>query len=71
MEKLGIFLATHPLGGAIKAASGAVLVWALDNVSSFNLPPYIQVAVIAALPIVINYVNPMDERYGNMGEIKE
>lgn len=71
MEKFGTFLATHPLGGAIKAASGAVLVWLLDNIGSFNLPPYVQVAVIAALPIVINYVNPMDERYGNMGEVKE
>ena len=71
MEKLGTFLATHPLGGAIKAASGAVLVWALDNIASFNLPAYVQVAIIAALPIVINYVNPADERYGNMGEIED
>ena len=66
--KFGIWLADSPLGGMFKAASGAVVVWCLDNVESFNLSPVVQVAIIAALPVLINYLNAMDMRYGNSGE---
>lgn len=68
MSKFGIWLADSPLGGMFKAASGAVVVWCLDNVESFNLSPVVQVAIVAALPVLINYLNGMDMRYGNMGE---
>ena len=64
LEKLELFLATSPVGGALKAASGAVLVWLLDNIASLNLPTVAQVAIIAALPVFINYLNPADTRYG-------
>lgn len=64
MRKFQIWLADSPLGGAAKAASGAVLVWLLDNVQSLDLPPVAQVAIIAALPVLINAVNPADYRYG-------
>jgi len=68
MIKFGIWLADSPLGGMFKAASGAVVVWCLDNVDSFNLSPVVQVAIIAALPVLINYLNDMDPRYGKYGE---
>ena len=64
LTNIQLFLATSPIGGAFKAASGAVLVWLLDNVSSFDLHPAAQVAIIAALPVFINYLNPADTRYG-------
>lgn len=67
MTRLWIWLADSPLGGAAKAASGAVLVWVLDNVDTLNLPPVAQVAIIAALPVLINAINPMDLRYGKDG----
>jgi hypothetical protein len=69
VEQFGVWLATSPLGGAFKAATGAVLVWMLDNVGSFNLPAVAQVAIVAALPVVINAINPADPRYGNAKEI--
>ena len=68
MKQFGVWLATSPLGGAFKAASGAVLVWLLDNVNSLNLAPIAQVAIIAALPVLINYFNPQDGRYGSESE---
>ena len=68
MIKFGIWLADSPLGGMFKAASGAVLVWFLDNVALFNLNPIVQVAIVAALPVLINYLNGMDLRYGSIGE---
>jgi hypothetical protein len=66
MEKFGIWLADSPLGGMFKTALGASLVYVLDNLASFNLDPIIIVALGAALPIAINYVNSMDPRYGKV-----
>jgi len=66
MEKFGIWLADSPLGGMFKTALSASLVYVLDNLASFNLDPIFIVAVGAALPIAINYVNGMDMRYGKV-----
>ena len=66
MQNFGIWLADSPLGGMFKTALGAVLVWTLDNVSSFDLSPVVVVALGAALPVAINYLNGMDMRYGNV-----
>lgn len=66
MKNFGIWLADSPFGGMLKAALGAVLVWVLDNSASFDLPPVVIVALGAALPVAINYVNAMDVRYGNV-----
>jgi membrane carboxypeptidase/penicillin-binding protein PbpC len=65
MSNIGVWLATSPLGGAFKAALGAVLVWFLDNASSLNLPAVAQVAIVAGIPVLINALNPDDPRYGN------
>lgn len=66
MRNFGIWLADSPFGGMLKAALGAVLVWVLDNSASFDLPPVAIVALGAALPVAINYVNAMDVRYGSV-----
>lgn len=58
------WLARSPLASAAKVASGAVLVWVLDNVTDLGLHPLAQVALIAAVPVLINAVNPQDPRYG-------
>lgn len=58
------WLARSPLAGAAKVATGAVLVWLLDNVTDLGLHPVAQVALIAAVPVLINAVNPQDPRYG-------
>jgi len=66
MRNFGIWLADSPFGGMLKAALGAVLVYVLDNIASFDLAPVVIVALGAALPVAINYVNAMDLRYGNV-----
>jgi membrane carboxypeptidase/penicillin-binding protein PbpC len=68
LENIQLFLANSPFGGALKAASGAVLVWLLDNVATLDIPAIAQVAIIAALPVFINYLNPADTRYGSESE---
>lgn len=68
LENIQLFLANSPFGSALKAASGAVLVWVLDNIATLDLPAVVQVAIIAALPVFINYLNPSDTRYGSVSE---
>jgi hypothetical protein len=58
------WLASSPIASAAKVAAGAVLVWLLDNVTDLGLHPVAQVALIAAVPVLINAVNPADPRYG-------
>lgn len=68
LQNLGIWLADSPFGGMFKAALGAVLVYVLDNVTSLDLAPVVVIALGAALPVAINYVNGMDLRYGSVSE---
>ena len=69
MKNFGIWLADSPLGSMFKVALGAVLVYCLDNVASFNLDPIVQVVIISVIPVAINYVNGMDMRYGKVSEL--
>lgn len=64
MNTFMYWLANSPIASAAKVASGAVLVWLIDNVTDLGLHPVVQVAIVAAVPVLINAVNPFDPRYG-------
>lgn len=64
MNDFLLWLARSPLASAAKVAAGAVLVWTLDNVTDLGLHPVVQVAIVAAIPVLINTINPQDDRYG-------
>ena len=65
---IGEWLATSPIGGFAKVAAAGMLVWVIDNVGSLNIPEIVQVGLIAGLPILINWMNPDDPRYGKSGD---
>jgi hypothetical protein len=65
---IGQWLATSPIGGFAKFAAAGMLVWIIDNVSTLNIPQIVQVGLIAGLPILINWMNPDDPRYGKSGD---
>jgi hypothetical protein len=65
---IGAWLATSPIGGFAKVAAAGMLVWVIDNVASLNIPEIVQVGLIAGLPILINWMNPDDPRYGKFGD---
>lgn len=67
MNDFLFWLARSPIASAAKVAAGAVLVWTLDNVTDLGLHPIAQVAIVAAIPVLINAVNPQDDRYGRHG----
>ena len=64
MNKFLKWLAISPLGSAFKVGASASLVWLVDNVGSLHLEPVLQIALTAALPVLINWLNPQDWRYG-------
>ena len=41
----------EPMGGFVKVAIGAMLVWVIDNLSTLQIPEIAQVGLIAGLPI--------------------
>ena len=67
MNDFLLWLARSPIASAAKVAAGAVLVWVLDNVTDLGLHPIAQVAIVAAIPVLINAINPQDDRYGRHG----
>lgn len=64
MQPFLYWLANSPLATAAKIASGALMVWVIDNVTTLGLPAWAQVAIIAGFPVLVNAVNPADPRYG-------
>lgn len=70
MEKFTTWLATTPLGSAFKVflafvLGAALLTWTQDGVISFDSwQSWLIGALAVAVPIVINWLNPSDPRYG-------
>jgi hypothetical protein len=65
---IGAWLATSPIASFVKIAASGMLVYVIDNVASLNIPGVIQVGLIAGLPILINWLNPDDPRYGKFDD---
>jgi len=63
-EKFFEWMATTRTGSIFKIAMGAILVWVLDSVANWQIPPVLMVAIVAVIPVVINELNPRDGRYG-------
>jgi len=56
-------------GSWLKLALTAILtmIVAKGNIYEVTLEECISAAVISILPIIVNYLNPNDKRYGNKG----
>lgn len=64
MENFLYWLASSPLASAVKVGVAASLAWVVGNPNALNLPPVALVGLTAALPVLINWLNPADGRYG-------
>ena len=69
MRNFGIWLADSPLASALKVGLAASLGWFLANPNVLDIHPALAIAITAALPVVINWLNPDDLRYGNLGDL--
>ena len=68
MEHFLNWLASSPLGTAVKVGVAASLGWVVGNPDALNLPPVALVGLVSAIPVLINWLNPADGRYGNGAE---
>jgi len=64
MESFFYWLASSPIASALKVGLSASLGWVALNIDSLNIHPAIAIAVVSALPVLINWLNPADGRYG-------
>lgn len=69
MKKLLNWLATSPLASFVKIFAAGVLGWFAANIDSVNVHPAIAIGLASAIPVVINWLNPSDSRYGNEGTL--
>lgn len=69
MENFLGWLATSPLASFVKIFAAGVLGWFVVNMDSLNVHPAVAIGLASALPVVINWLNPSDSRYGNEGEL--
>jgi hypothetical protein len=58
------WLAHSPLASFFKVFSAGVLGWVLINFDNLGLHPALALGLAAGLPIIINWLNPNDPRYG-------
>jgi hypothetical protein len=68
MENFLSWLASSPLASFANIFGAGVLGWVVVNVDSFNVHPAIAIGLASALPVVINWLNPEDTRYGSVSE---
>lgn len=64
MNRFLTWLATSPLASAAKVGVAASLGYVLADPDILGLPPVAVVGIVAGLPVLINWLNPADTRYG-------
>jgi len=69
MEKFLSWLAISPLASFAKIFVAGVLGWVVLNLDSLNIHPAAAIGLASAIPVIINWLNPVDSRYGNEGTI--
>ena len=69
MENFLDWLASSPLASFAKIFAAGALGWFALNVDSLNVHPAVAIGLASALPVVINWLNPSDVRYGNEGTL--
>jgi hypothetical protein len=69
MENFLSWLATSPLASFAKIFAAGVLGWLVVNVDNLSVHPAVAIGLVSALPVIINWLNPSDTRYGNEGTV--
>lgn len=60
----GEWLANTPEGTLVKVAAGAALGALVDWLAASNVSPLVVAIAAAVTPVLVNYLNPSDLRYG-------
>lgn len=57
---------TSPLASFVRTFSAAVLGWIIINSDKLSLHPAVVLGLVSALPVLINWLNPADPRFGSV-----
>jgi hypothetical protein len=69
MKNFLSWLASSPLASFAKVFAAGVLGWVVLNLDSLNIHPAVVIGLASALPVIVNWLNPSDSRYGNEGTL--
>ena len=69
MQNFLSWLASSPLASFAKIFAAGVLGWVILNLDSLNVHPAVAIGLASALPVIVNWLNPSDSRYGNEGNL--
>lgn len=61
---VGAWLAGTVTGTIVKTAIAPVLLWIGDTAGDWDLPAWLIIAIVGAVPTAINALNSADTRYG-------
>ena len=64
MEQLKVWLAYSPIASFAKVFGAGVLGWVLMNLDTLEVHPAVAMSLASGIPILINWLNPVDQRYG-------
>ena len=64
MERLKVWLAYSPVASFLKVFGAGAFGWLLMNLNSLEIEPAVAMSLASVLPILINWLNPVDSRYG-------
>lgn len=59
------WLASSPLASFVKVFVAGALGWVILNIDSLGIHPALAIGLASALPVVVNWLNPADDRYGD------
>lgn len=60
------WLAYSPIASFAKIFGAGVLGWILLNLDTLQIHPAVGIGLASAIPILINWLNPGDPRYGKV-----
>ena len=60
------WLAYSPIASFSKIFGAGVLGWILLNLDTLQIHPAVGIGLASAIPILINWLNPGDPRYGKV-----
>lgn len=64
MDKFLSWLAISPLADAARQGLAAALAYAVNNIADFGLDPVVAIALGAAIPPLVRWLNPKDGVFG-------
>lgn len=65
MTQFLVWFANSPIASFLRVFGAGILGWIIINANDLNLHPAVAIALASSLPVLISWLNPADERFGN------